>query len=84
MSNLNMLTTLAYVKGSMAVDSVKNKLVSFNNDERGVEGFVVALILVAIAAVLALVFKDNIKDFMDQVTGKINETLDAPKTTTTT
>lgn len=61
MSKLNEMTTLAYVKGSMAVDRAKTKaksaIVDFNSDERGVEGFVVALILIGIAAIAALVFK---------------------------
>ncbi len=61
MSDINTLTTLAYVKASMAFDKAKDKirsgLSSFSNDERGVDGIVVSLILIGLAAVAALVFR---------------------------
>lgn len=61
MSDINTLTTLAYVKASMAFDKAKDKirsgLSSFSNDERGVDGIVVSLILIGLAAVAALIFR---------------------------
>ena len=57
MSDINTLTTLAYVKASMALDKVKNELNALSDDERGVDGIVVSLILIGLAAVAALVFR---------------------------
>lgn len=76
MSAINALTTLAYVKGSMAVDKMKSEIDSFNSDERGVEGFVVALILIGIAAVLAGVFKTQISALITSLITKIKTILE--------
>lgn len=61
MSDINTLTTLAYVKASMALDrakdKIKNELSTLSDDERGVDGIVVSLILIGLAAVAALVFR---------------------------
>lgn len=76
MNKLSVLTTLAYVKGSMAVDKIMSDIETFDKDERGVEGFVVALILVGIAAILAAIFRDSIKEIMESLIQKIKELLD--------
>lgn len=80
MDNMNYVTTLAYVKATSAVENVKNRfntaVSDFKNDERGVEGFVVAIILIAIAAALAIVFRDYLINFMNKLIEKINELFD--------
>lgn len=82
MSKFNEITTMAYIKGEAAVNkvknSVKNAVSDFKNDERGVEGFVVALILIGIAAVLAIIFREQIAKFIQDVLNKIRGTLDNP------
>lgn len=76
MSIINKITILAYIKASMAADKAKAAVKDFNSDERGVEGFVVALILIGIAAILAIIFKDAILELMDSLINKIKELLE--------
>lgn len=71
----NALATFAYIKADMAKDRVKNELSELAHQEMGVSGIVVSLILIGIAAVLAIVFRDNIKDFMDSVFDTADKTL---------
>mgnify|MGYP003290022857 CR=1 FL=1 len=82
MTGLNKLATLAYVKATTAIENakakIKSEIESFNSDERGVEGFVVAIILIAIAAIFALIFKDAIAGWVEQVIAKINEIFEDP------
>lgn len=79
MSKFNEITTMAYIKGEAALEkavtSVKNAVSDFDKDERGVEGFVVALILIGIAAIFALAFRKQLKIWFDQVVAKINDIL---------
>lgn len=79
MSKFNEITTMAYIKGEAALEkavtSVKNAVSDFDKDERGVEGFVVALILIGIAAILAIAFRKQIQQVMQTVITKINEAL---------
>ncbi len=84
--NINSLTTLAYIKASMAMDNIKaiikGEADSFSNDERGVEGFVVALILVGIAAIVAVFFKDQLigpNGLITQLINKIIKQLELDK-----
>ena len=76
MTGLNKLTTLAYIKATTAYANakakIKSEIESFNSDERGVEGFVVAIILIAIAAIFAIIFKDAIAVWLDTLVKKIN------------
>lgn len=58
MTGMNYLTTLAYVKADMAKDRIRTSIAEFKEDESGVEGFVVALILIGIAVIAAIAFKD--------------------------
>jgi len=61
------LALRAYVKADMAKDRAKQELSQLANNEMGVSGIVVSLILIAIAVGLALLFKDKIKDIMDKI-----------------
>lgn len=73
--SLNRLTTLAYVKTTMAVDSarkkVKEEVESFKNDERGVDGIVVAIILILVVVLLAAIFWDSISALFKSIWEKI-------------
>lgn len=73
MSKLNELSVLAYIKGSSALDRAKAAMDEFKNDERGVEGFVVALILIGIAAIAAVAFKDALIGDDGLITKLINK-----------
>lgn len=75
MTGLNELTTLAYVKADIAKDKAVSAVKSFGSDERGVEGFVVALILIGIAALLATVFQSQITELLKDVMDKVREQL---------
>lgn len=75
MSKFNEITTMAYIKGEAALNKAKNAVMDFNKDERGVEGFVVALILIGIAALLAVAFKDQIEQLMNGLITKIKTLL---------
>ncbi|MGN0695672.1 MAG: Flp1 family type IVb pilin [Oscillospiraceae bacterium] len=76
--SLNRLTTLAYVKTTMAVDSAKKKVKeeveSFKNDERGVDGIVVAIILILVVVLLAAVFWDSISALFKKIWTQIFDT----------
>lgn len=61
MSRINEMMTLAYITALNAIDNAKNNVQSFNGDERGIEGFVVALILIAVAALLAIAFRESLQ-----------------------
>ncbi|MGN0642445.1 MAG: hypothetical protein ACI4JJ_04805 [Huintestinicola sp.] len=75
MDKINMLTTLAYVKTMNALDRLSAKKNEIVSDERGLSGIVVTLILIGIAALAAVVFKQQIADFMASVFGKANDML---------
>lgn len=65
----------AYVKADMAKDKAKNELSEMANNELGVSGLVVSLILIAIAIALAVIFRGKIADFMDSIFNKAEEDL---------
>ena len=71
MTGMNYLMTLAYVKAELAKERVSTALTEFKDDESGVEGFVVALILIGIAAAAAIIFKDKILQWINILGEKI-------------
>lgn len=80
MSKINELTTLAYIKASMAADRAIASLHDIKDDERGSSELVVTLILIGIAAAALIVFKDqilgneekDIKGWIPTIVEKIN------------
>ena len=60
MSTINELTTLAYIKASMAIDRAVASLHDIKDDERGSSELVVTLILIGIAAAALIIFKDQL------------------------
>lgn len=67
MSELKQFALTAYVKADMAKDRAKKELIELANSEVGVSGIVVSLILIAIAVGLALLFKDQVANFMKKI-----------------
>lgn len=61
------LALRAYVKADMAKDRAKQELSQLANNEMGVSGIVVSLILIAIAVALAIIFRDSIAKFMKSI-----------------
>lgn len=71
MNKVNYLTTLAYVKA-------KNFVSDFKNDERGLDAIVIAIILIGIALLVAIVFKDALigeDGILPALIDKIKDTL---------
>lgn len=75
MDALNYASTLMYVKASNAADSIKAKakkaVKEFREDERGVDGLVVAILLILIVVILASLFWDNIAKIFKEIWEKI-------------
>lgn len=69
MEKMNYLATLAYVKAANAVSE-------FKKDERGIDGIVIAIILIGIALLIAIFFKDAIMDLLETLIEKIKEALE--------
>jgi dipeptide/tripeptide permease len=79
------LALRAYVKADTAKDRAKEELSELANNELGVSGIVVSLILIAIAVGLALLFKDQIASFMQDIfdntdTSGLGDKAEVPKT----
>lgn len=52
---------------------VKNKIASLFTDEKGEVNIVAIVVLIGIAVLLALIFKDNIETLLDSLFGTIEE-----------
>lgn len=72
----NELALKAYIKADLAKDRAKRELSELSADELGVSGIVVSLILIAIAVALAIVFRDQIAEFMGNVFDRADDTLE--------
>lgn len=72
MSELKQFALTTYVKADMAKDRAKKELTELANSEVGVSGIVVSLILIAIAVGLALLFKDQVASFMQEIFDNTN------------
>lgn len=74
MSKINELTTLAYIKASMAADRTIASLRDAKDDERGSSELVVTLILIGIAAAALILFKDKIfNEWIPAIMKKLDE-----------
>lgn len=74
MSKINELTTLAYIKASMAADRTIASLRDAKDDERGSSELVVTLILIGIAAAALIIFKDKIfNDWIPAILEKLDD-----------
>lgn len=74
MSKLNKLSIKAFLKGKMFLQECKEEL---KNDERGLSGVVVAVLLILVA-VLAIVLlwgflKDWLQELWEKITGEANK-----------
>ena len=72
------LALRAYVKADMAKDRAKKELSQLAGNESGVSGIVVSLILIAIAIALAVIFRDSIAKFMQNIFKKLPGPDDTP------
>lgn len=71
MEKLNRLSTAAYVKAAMLGADLKRKAKDLWEDERGLSGVVVAVLLILVA-VLAVVFLwDGLKQWLTDMWNKI-------------
>ncbi|MBQ5320067.1 MAG: hypothetical protein J6K17_13330 [Oscillospiraceae bacterium] len=66
-NKLNDLSVKAYVKATNAVTNaktkIKNEVKSFTEDERGVDGIIIAVLLLLVAVVLVAVFWEYISEW---------------------
>lgn len=67
MEKANELALKAYVKADVARTKAKQEVTELANNEMGVSGIVVSLILIAIAVALAIIFRDSIAKFMQTI-----------------
>ena len=76
-NKLNELSVKAYVKATNAVASAKQKIKSeaenFHNDERGIDGVIIAVLLLLVAVVLVAVFWDQISKWFENIWNQIFE-----------
>lgn len=63
----NELALRAYVKADIAKSRAKQEITELAHNDAGVSGIVVSLILIAIAVGVALLFKDQIAEFMKKI-----------------
>lgn len=70
------LALRAYVKADMAKDRAKQELSQLANNEMGVSGIVVSLLLIAIAVALAIIFREKIGNLIDIIFGKAEDAVE--------
>ena len=56
--------------------AAKMKMLALKDDERGVEGFVVAIVLILIGVLLCALFWDNISNWFTNMWGRITGATD--------
>lgn len=74
-NKLNQLALKCYIKTCNALDNAKETLNKdireFKDDERGISGIVVAILLILIAVALIAIFWENLSEWFDGIWGKI-------------
>lgn len=77
MDKVNFASTYVYAGVSTALTYAKNKakaqIKAFKEDERGVDGLVVAILLILVVVILAAIFWDQISGLFVRIWNSINE-----------
>jgi len=73
MDTLNRLSIAAYVRMSMWKDDIKESLRSLKDDERGLSGIVVAVLLILVAVLAIVMFWGSLKKYLGDMWGKVTQ-----------
>ncbi len=63
----NEAAVATYLGAKRCASNVKEGIIDFFNDENGISGIVVAVILVLIAIVILVIFQDNLTKLMESM-----------------
>lgn len=71
LNHLNKLSVAAYVKALLLAQNLGAELRELKEDQRGLSGIVVAVMLILVAVLATILLWDKLKIFLDTMWGKI-------------
>lgn len=71
LSQWNRLSATVYVKAMMLVQYMGGELRGLKNDERGLSGIVVAVLLILVAVLAVVLLWNNLKTWLETMWGNI-------------
>lgn len=69
---LNKMSVAVYVKALLLAQNLGAELREFKEDQRGLSGIVVAVMLILVAVLAAIFLWGQLKDFLEMMWAKIN------------
>lgn len=73
MDKLNRLSIGLYIRASQLKNDAKKELYALMNDERGLSGIVVAVLLILVAVLAIVMFWGSLKEYLGSMWGKVTQ-----------